>query len=446
MIKILLKFLLLLFILAVTFMPQLQRQWRFVDPFPLKGSLGELKAVSKMDFDFRKWLNGEFQEQNGLYLERNFGLRDYYIRIYNQIAYSLWRTPKAQYLVIGKKDFMYEKNYIDAYYGNDFIGSAKIAVQTERLRMLQDTLRKLNISLLVVLAPGKADFFPEYIPNKFHKKRDTTNFEVCKAELEKQQVNVIDFNTWFIKNKYKAKYPLYGQYGIHWSMYGSMLAADSVFKTLESLCNIDMPDVECNFIDYSSDVKRDDYDCAAALNILVTLQSYKMAYPIITVRNDSTKIKPNILVIGDSYYYQFINNKFTSLLLNNNNFWFYFKKQGDFDGNARKVQGKELQDEIEKQNAVVLLSNVPNLKDYMWGFIDDAYDAYFGANQLGNSERTSVNDTNEISSSKLAEYKASILKNPKWLKAVKQNAKKNHVTLDEQVKSEAIWMEKNINK
>ncbi len=33
-------------------------------------------------------------------------------------------------------------------------------------------------------------------------------------------INHIDFNSYFVQNKGKSKYPLYPQYGIHWSYCG----------------------------------------------------------------------------------------------------------------------------------------------------------------------------------------------------------------------------------
>ena len=66
-------------------------------------------------------------------------------------------------VVIGKENYLYEKGYIDAFFGVDFIGHDSIAISAYKLKMIQDTLAKLNKTLLIILAPGKGDFFPEYI-------------------------------------------------------------------------------------------------------------------------------------------------------------------------------------------------------------------------------------------------------------------------------------------
>ena len=94
-----------------------------------------------------------------------FGFRSTFIRLHNQLKYWIYNEFSANGVVIGKDRYMYEESYIKTYYGLDFKGNDTLLVMAEKLKRLQNILHKQNKLLLVVLAPGKGYFYPEYIPN-----------------------------------------------------------------------------------------------------------------------------------------------------------------------------------------------------------------------------------------------------------------------------------------
>ena len=103
------------------------------------------------------------------------------------------------------------------------------------MKFISDTLQKLNKQLLFVFAPGKASFYPEYIPDKYLTQKGITNYQIFLEGIKQRGINHIDFKKWFSDNKYKSKYPLYPQHGVHWSTYGTALVTDSLIKKIEEL-------------------------------------------------------------------------------------------------------------------------------------------------------------------------------------------------------------------
>ena len=130
--------------------PMLNERLKVLGPYPLKGNIIE---VSDVDFSLLTWWGGIFSEGKEKYIEQHFGLRDYLIRIYNHLAFILWKFTNADSMIIGKNNYIYAIDYIEAVEGKDYIGHNRIADQTTKLRLIQDTLEKLNITLLVVMAP-----------------------------------------------------------------------------------------------------------------------------------------------------------------------------------------------------------------------------------------------------------------------------------------------------
>ena len=56
--------------------------------------------------------------------------------------------------------------------------------EIDKLIAIRDSLQKLDVDLLVVFAPSKAAFYPEFIPDSWSDNTmDTTNFETYRSKL-----------------------------------------------------------------------------------------------------------------------------------------------------------------------------------------------------------------------------------------------------------------------
>lgn len=145
-------------IMIILFIPCIQHSLHLVGEKSLRGAVNYAPDIS---FEKKEWFQGKYQEEKEKYLNDGFGFRSFFVRLNNQIRYSLFNKANANGVIIGKENYLYEENYIKAYYGQDFIGKEKIEERFIQLKFIQDTLQKLNKSLLLVYASGKASFFSE---------------------------------------------------------------------------------------------------------------------------------------------------------------------------------------------------------------------------------------------------------------------------------------------
>jgi hypothetical protein len=368
----LIKVALLVFILLLLVLPYLQSFFKIVKLQPLKGAI---EFSENPSITLNGWFSGDYQTKQEKYLNESFGFRNFFIRINNQIAFDLFNEAKANGVIIGKDNYLYEENYIKAYYGTDYIGVDSIRNRMSKLAYIQDTLHKLNKTIILVFAAGKGSFYPEYFPARFKSAQTTRNFETYLAEAKKVNMEYIDFNTFFCENKIKSPYQLYPKYGIHWSYYGAGLAADSLLHRIEKLRNIDLAglfwkDIE---LDYP---KESDYDIADGMNLLFKLKSAKMAYPHYQFESNSGKAKPALLVVADSYYWGMYNIGISNAF-SISHFWFY-NKQIYPESNSSQLETNQinLKEEIEKHDIIVLLATESNLPNLGWGFIENTYDLF----------------------------------------------------------------------
>ena len=293
------RYILLVTIVAILFLPLLQSKLNVVELKPLKG---DVTYPPQAHFAISDWFSSKYQEEKETYLNAMFGFRSTCVRINNQIAYSLFNHANANGVIIGKENYLYEESYINSYNGNDFVGEDSLNHTIERIKSINNSLNILNKKLIIVLAPSKASFFPEYIPDKYLPIKKQTNYKYFSEKLKNSKLDVIDFNKWFIENREKSKYPLYPKLGIHWSVYASVLVADSILKFVGN--KIERPISKINIEDILlSDPKDADLDIAEGANLLFKINSHKMAYPVLTLNCLVDTNKPSLLVVGDSYYW-----------------------------------------------------------------------------------------------------------------------------------------------
>ena len=88
-------------------------------------------------------------------------MRNIFVRINNQIDYSLFNIPNSEGIVIGKEGYLFEKDYIRTCLGKDFLGKSVIDKKLLRTKFIQEFLKTKNIDLIIVFEPGKASFFPQ---------------------------------------------------------------------------------------------------------------------------------------------------------------------------------------------------------------------------------------------------------------------------------------------
>lgn len=418
---------LLFTILVLLIVPDFQAKFNIIKTTPLKGAI---TVPENKYFNVKEWFSGNYQEQKEKYLNETFGFRSLFIRINNQLAFSLFSKAKANGVIVGKKNYLYEENYIKAYYGSDFIGLDSISHRMTRLKFIQDTLTKINKNLILVFAAGKGSFYPEYFPDKYKTEKKETNYQ-NHVDIAKQfGVPFIDFNAFFIKNKSTSKYSLYPRYGIHWSYYGMCLVTDSLIRYIEKDRQIDMPNVFWDKVDLNYP-QSTDYDIADGMNLLFKLKSDKMAYPNIQFEKDSGKSKPSVLVVSDSYYWG-IFNLGMSKVFSDHHFWFYNKQiYPDSYKSPLETNQVDLKEEISRHDVIIIMATDANLSSLGWGFIENMYNCFKGV------KKQSVLD---------AEFQQRVLNlrnyiktDKNWMKQIEEKAILNKVSVDSMITLDAIW-------
>ncbi len=366
------KQLFFLFIILIITAPSIQRVYPFIADEPLHGVF--VPAVKPV-FSKQTFLSGAYQPKFNKYTEENIGFRCHLVRLKNQMTYSLFNFVNPKGVVIGKNQYLYEPGYILEFTGKSFKGKEYWAEKAKMIKAVQEALQEHGVGFLVVIAPGKATFFPEFIPDRFQPARKyITNTNTAPGYLKAQGVNFINFDDYFLSMKDTSQYPLYAQCGIHWSDYGAVVAIDSIVHYIEKLKARKMIEIEIDGFEITDELRSTDYDIGHLLNLFTTLSHYKMAYPKFSFHSSPDVFKPKIITVADSYYSNIFFQGLTFNVYFTDRFWYYFNKEFTKEKpGGVELNKANLKNDILSQDVIVVFCTDANFDRLGFGFIEEAY-------------------------------------------------------------------------
>lgn len=362
-------------ICLVFLMPLAQRNFHI---WTFKSLKGEHYPHHKPSVTLQSWLDGSFQSAADKYCTDSFGFQEPLVRTINQLEFTLFHEANAQYVVVGKDNYLYETPYIEAHLGMDYLGDSIIFEKTRKLKAIQDTLRQLGVNLDVIFAPGKASYYPEFIPDYYWQYRNvSTNYDALKTSFQQSNIPFLDFHAWFRSEKNLATAPLFPQTGIHWSQYGMMLASDSILKFWNQRYGETLPTMLIHLPDTTTTITQgSDADVEDGLNILQTLPHKQMLYPKAEFLERNKKIRT--AVIADSYYWGLFDLGLSTVACDSAEFWYYFKQvYPQHFTQPLMIQDLDLKEAIESKETILLLQTDATLDRFGFGFIEAVYDLYF---------------------------------------------------------------------
>ncbi len=414
------------FLFLILLLPAFQKAYPIWKTSRLSGAVS---THSEPNFSWSSWWSGDYQSNQEKYLKDNIGGRNDLVHIHNQIDFSLFGEVHAKGVDVGKEGYLFERGYIDAYLGNYALPKEKIDAQVQKIKILQDTLAKLDKTLLVILAAGKGSYFPEYFPEKFqHQEKKISNYDNYAQGFAQNNINHIDFNKWFLELKDTISYPLFPKTGIHWSSYAEWLVADSVVSYLEQKRGEDWTDIFLEKVEWDKARGRD-RDIEKGMNIIFELDKYDMPYPKLRYETAGKK-RPNGLVVSDSYYWGLEHLGFTKNVFEEGHFWFYNNSIHPSVCGKNKVVDIDLATEISDKDVIILLATEATLSHFAWGFVYNLYELWFEPEKKAEREREA----------RIQSYISKIKNDSKWLKSVEKKAEEKGFPLDSMLRLDAIYM------
>ncbi|MCD4774164.1 MAG: hypothetical protein K8R41_12365 [Bacteroidales bacterium] len=362
-------------VLIVLFLPALQNRFPIFKVTPLEGAFNKSEKPKYLKED---WYSGKFQQNYVDFLEDNIGFRSLFVRMSNQLDYSFFNELNAEGIICGKNDVFFEEDYIKEYNGDYFIGKDAIEKKLKHLKFIQEKLNEKGIDLITIFEPGKASFYPELIPDKFNiSEKKISNYDLYSMQANEFGINNIDLNKYFLSIKDTCKYLLYPNCGTHWSTYGMYLAADTLMKFIEYQREIDLPEIELKSLELTNKPRFSDNDLEKTMNLIFSISQPELAYPELVFIDNELKTKPDVLIIGDSYYFNIHVSDIPKNVFSSESFWLYNKSvYPETYFKNLPVKSLNLKEEIEKRDVILLMITERFMHSFLWGFIENVYKLY----------------------------------------------------------------------
>ncbi len=421
-------------ILVVLLAVLLQGLTHAVNTKPLHGYTDELDTVP---LRFSTYYDGTFQDFLTDYAKENTGFREFLIRNYNQIAYTCFNKITNDNVVCGKNKELYLKMYLEEITGERLLvfypdveaAKAEARSNVEATLRLIDTLHRHGTEFLFVFAPSKTAVYPEFMPTTYQRQIADFSLEEYYIQLFKEHgIPHIDFLNYFKSLKDHFPYPLYARTGTHWSEASIPMVADTLLRTLEDLTGYQLPSIEYLDPNPTSDYSVQDGELEGQLNLLFPIEKPALPRPVFTLTDTVGKDRPNLLVIGDSYFIQLRNSCFVEAFHQ----WDYWKYNRDIASSNQAYNGREVKYLIEapkvlkEADIVMAVFTAPCFYQYMYGFPESAMELY--ARDPDDLETTLRLVMQEISD------------NPGWMQAVERQAKERGLSTEENLRRNAMYV------
>lgn len=416
--------------LLLLFMPMLF--WTFGYK---NGNLGGYyEKKEKPEISFKAFNSLEFQNKLEKYLKQEIAFADFFIKFSNQVRYTFFKSSNVNNVIIGKDNYLYTDNYVNSYLGRDYVPQDTISLVVKELAQVRDSLKTKGVDLIIMIAPGKGSYYPEYFPSYYSRlKPKTTNYEKYSKEFYKHNINYLDFNAWMISLKGKTPYRLFSNTSLHWGRYACYLAIDSLTSYLDKKYSINLPRIKYTSIKESTKMSGSDDDVEKLINVIQDIPDYPM--PNMEFKVDSTcNDKLRVLSIGDSYFFGLSDLGLNRSVFYDSEFWYYFDevdKPNSKTGIKYVVEYDNEKAEIEKHDVLLIVMTEGTLSTSPTSFFRELYYQYCKKPEYKKEFKRYVR-----------KYSLVINNNKSWLKDIKIKADKKGISLEDAVEEDAKYMAK----
>jgi hypothetical protein len=290
-----------------------------------KNPLLDLKRIT-----FSSWLDSTFQAKFNANFNETFAFRKIFIRFNNQLYYTLFDKSymNDQGIIVGKQKQLFELFYIKDYIGQGTImDTAQAQSLTDLLYEVQSGMKRRGVGFVVLITPGKASIYPEFIPDAFKRRSSykLRNYERMLAMFRTQGINYVDGRDITMRAKERNDMPLFCRGSSHWNYLGAYFTTDALLDKLGSIKGIKLPHVEIETIKVDYKPQGGDRDLAALLHTFVMPTDYITPHPVfkrISGRNDSGE---RIAFIGGSFNGLVINILDQNMIFKTMDSYYYYR-------------------------------------------------------------------------------------------------------------------------
>jgi hypothetical protein len=273
---------------------------------------------------------------------------------------------------------IFEKAHVDEYNRPQAPPAARVAAFAQNLRRLDGLLALRGVPLIVVIAPSKAEVYPEALPPRWvlpGRDRRRSTYELLAPELEAAGITLVDGHRLFLEQRSRSGAMLFARGGTHWNHYGAALIAERLLAALDRRAPGRFVQLEVKGARVDGEVWATDDDLGALLNVWWPRPwPGPQTHPVVE-RRTGGRVPPRLLFVGDSFTLACMEYLTGEGLMAPGESLYYFNRRIRVPGGAStplERRSFDVRAEIEGLDAVVLVMSEYFLNKGGFGFVEAA--------------------------------------------------------------------------
>ncbi len=321
-------------------------------------------------WSLHSWTEGRYQAEATAAYEEKIGFRWFFVRLRNQVHYSLFKRSFNPSITIGKDDQVIPYDFYMDYQGETFVGRDSLRNQVDRMHRLDSILKRWQKPMVVTIAPSKVWMALEALPDGFvTEPNPNTNYLVAKAMMDSAGINILDLNCYFTGIKDSVGVPLFANTGVHWNAYGMTLALQRLIEHLEAISAMDLKNVKLEGYTLGEQLHPDDQDLGNLMNLLFPVETQPQPWPIYSGAEQPGASTPRLLLIADSFFFGFLKMPATWQYLDTDTrFWYYGNTEHGAHPTSTPTSELSAIEAVKQADFVVFLSTTGNMEQFSYGF------------------------------------------------------------------------------
>ena len=162
------------------------------------------------------------------FVSDHFAFRQELLTLRARLTASVFGESATDQVILGREGWLFYADTLPDYEGTAPLSERQLFAAARTLALVQEYAETRGTAFLFTVAPNKNTLYPSYMPVRYEKTAQSSNWTRLMAQLDAQGVAYVNL----LPVLAACDVPVYYRTDSHWNDYGAALASDAIVKAL----------------------------------------------------------------------------------------------------------------------------------------------------------------------------------------------------------------------
>lgn len=162
------------------------------------------------------------------FVSDRFAFRQELLTLRARLTASVFGESATEQVILGREGWLFYADTLPDYEGTAPLSERQLFAAARTLALVQEYAETRGAAFLFTVAPNKNTLYPAYMPSRYEKTTQPSNWTRLMAQLDAQGVAYVDL----LPVLAACDVPVYYRTDSHWNDYGAALASDAILEAL----------------------------------------------------------------------------------------------------------------------------------------------------------------------------------------------------------------------